>query len=33
MEYLEMVEKIKQTEFDIAFKKYIEKEFGDELIW
>ena len=25
--------KIKQTEFDIAFKKYIEEEFGDELIW
>lgn len=25
--------KIKQTEFDIAFKKYIEEEFGDDLIW
>lgn len=25
--------KIKQTELDIAFKKYIEEEFGDEVIW
>ena len=25
--------KIKQTEYDKAFKKYIEKEFGDDVIW
>ena len=25
--------KIEQTEYDIAFKKYIDEEFGDDIIW